>query len=103
MAQVGRREVLQQRLLQRLVLLLSVEELVLLGLLAGGALRRRRVDHKIEALLGGGELGDVVVRVGAADVFLHGAVPLFLRSVSSDAVVVVLWVGAYADTSFPTA
>lgn len=37
-------------------------------------------DHQREALLGGGQLRDVVLWVGAADVLLHGAVPLLLCS-----------------------
>ena len=39
----------------------------------------RRAYHELERLLGRGKLGDVVFGVGAADVFLHGAVALFLR------------------------
>jgi len=38
----------------------------------------RRVNHEQETLLGGGELGYVVLRVGSADMLLHGAIPLFL-------------------------
>lgn len=42
------------------------------------ALGRSCADHEVEALLRGRELGDVVLGMGAADVLLHGAVPLFL-------------------------
>lgn len=37
-------------------------------------------DHQREALLGGRQLRDVMLWVGAADVLLHGAVPLLLCS-----------------------
>lgn len=47
------------------------------------ALRGRRVDHQRKALLGGRKLGNVVVRVRAADVLLHGAIALFLRAIGS--------------------
>ena len=47
------------------------------------AFRGRRVDHQRKALLGGRQLGDVVVRVGTADVLLHGAVALLLRGIGS--------------------
>ena len=47
-----------------------------------GPLVGRGVDHQLEALLGGGQLGDVVVWVGTADMLLHGAIPFFLGVVS---------------------
>ena len=40
---------------------------------------RRRVDHQRKALLGRGELRDVVLGVGAADMLLHGAISLLLQ------------------------
>lgn len=40
----------------------------------------RGVDHQQEALLGGRELRDVVIRVRTSDMLLHGAVALFLRT-----------------------
>lgn len=48
----------------------------------GRALLWWGVDHQHEALLGGRELRDVMLRVGAANVLLHGAVPLLLCSKS---------------------
>ena len=36
------------------------------------------VDHQVEALYGGRQFRDVVLGMSAADVLLHGAVPLFL-------------------------
>jgi len=42
------------------------------------ALLGRGADHEQEALLGRGELGDVMLRMGAADMLLHGAISLFL-------------------------
>lgn len=36
------------------------------------------VDHQVEALLRGGKLGNVVLWMRPADVFLHGAVPFLL-------------------------
>lgn len=44
-----------------------------LGRLVGG-----RIDHQQEALFGGRQLGDVVIGMRAADVFLHGAKAFFL-------------------------
>jgi hypothetical protein len=44
------------------------------------SLLRRGVDHQHEALLGRGELRDVVLGMCAADVLLHGAVTLLLYS-----------------------
>lgn len=41
-------------------------------------MRRRGVDHQLEALLGRWKLGNVVVRVCSADVLLHRTVALFL-------------------------
>lgn len=38
----------------------------------------RGVDHQQEALLGGRELRDVVIRVRTSDMLLHRAVALFL-------------------------
>jgi hypothetical protein len=49
----------------------------------GRALRGRRVDHQRKALLGGRELGNVVVGMRAADVLLHRAIALFLRAIGS--------------------
>lgn len=43
------------------------------------AVVRRRVDHEQEALLGGGKLGDVMLRMRTANMLLHGAVSLFLQ------------------------
>lgn len=43
-----------------------------------GTLVWRGGDHQQEALLGSGQLGDVVVRMGATDVLLHGAKAFFL-------------------------
>jgi hypothetical protein len=58
----------------------QVMEVVLLLLMLVGALVWRGCDHELEALLGGWQLGDVVVGMGATDVFLHGAVSFFLLS-----------------------
>lgn len=40
---------------------------------------RRGVNHEQEAFLGGGKLGDVMLRMCTADMLLHGAVSLFLQ------------------------
>ena len=47
------------------------------------AFRGRRVDHQCEALLGGRQLGNVVVRMRTPDVLLHRAVPLLLCTIES--------------------
>jgi len=39
---------------------------------------RWRVDHQVEALLGGRQLWDIVFGMRSADVLLHGAEALFL-------------------------
>ena len=41
------------------------------------------MNHDVKALLGSGKLGDVVLRVGATNVFLDGSKPLFLCNVSN--------------------
>lgn len=46
----------------------------------GRALVWRGVDHQREALLSGRQFGDVVLGMGAADVLLHGAVPLLANA-----------------------
>lgn len=38
----------------------------------------RGVDHQQEALFGGRELRDVVIRMRTSDMLLHGAIALFL-------------------------
>lgn len=43
------------------------------------AVLRRGVNHEQEAFLGGGKLGDVMLRMCTADMLLHGAVSLFLQ------------------------
>lgn len=47
-----------------------------------GPLTRRGVNHEQEALLGRGQLGNVVLGVRPTDMLLHGAVPLLLKVVS---------------------
>jgi hypothetical protein len=76
MAELGGWNVLQQRLLQRLMLLLGMVKLMLVWLLVM-TLGWRGVDHEVEALFGRRELRNVVVRMSSTDVFLHGAISLF--------------------------
>ena len=42
------------------------------------SLGRRGRDHQLEALLGSGQLRDVVLGMRSTDVLLHGAISLFL-------------------------
>lgn len=45
------------------------------------ALCRRGVDHRQEAFLGSGELGDVVFRVSPADMLLHRTIAFLLEKI----------------------
>lgn len=47
------------------------------------SLRGRGIDHELEALLRRRQLRDVVFRVRATDMLLHGAISFFLRSKST--------------------
>lgn len=74
-----------RHVLNGMVAVLGVRMRVVMAMVVIGVVRvlsrsfvRGRVDHELEGVPGGGEFGDVVLRVGAADVLLHRAEPLLL-------------------------
>lgn len=74
-----------RHVLNGMVAVLRVRMRVVMAMMVVGVVRvlsrsfmGGRVDHKLEGVPGGGEFGDIVLRVGTADVLLHGAKALLL-------------------------